>query len=70
MITSPRRSTLSPPVTRRFESNRLQDQPIALAYQVLIPVASRPLQRPGSRRSDNESATTTSQGLRSKAGGA
>ena len=42
MITSPRRPTLSPPVTRHFEFTRLQDQSIALAYQALIPVVSRP----------------------------
>jgi hypothetical protein len=70
MITSPRRSTLCPPVTRYFEFTRLQDQLIARAYQALIPVASRPLERPRPRRSDNEPATTTFRGLRSKAGGA
>ena len=42
MITSPRRPTFSPPVTRHFEFTRLQDQLIARAYQVLIPVVSRP----------------------------
>ncbi len=46
MITSSRKSTLSPPVTRHFEFTRLQDQSIALAYQALIPVVSRPLERP------------------------
>ena len=70
MITSPRRSTLSPPVTRHFEFTRLQDQLIALAYQALIPVVSRHLERPRSRPNDNEPANTTIQGLRSKAGGA
>ena len=70
MITSSRRSTLNPPVTRRFEFTRLQGQSIALAYQALIPVVSRPLERPRSRRRDDEPATTTFRGLRSKAGGA
>ena len=46
MITSPRRSALSPPVTRHFEFTRLQNQLIALAYQALIPVVSRHLERP------------------------
>ncbi len=46
MITSPRRPTFSPPVTRHFEFTRLQDQLIARAYQALIPVVSRPLDRP------------------------
>jgi hypothetical protein len=70
MITCPWRTTLSPPVTRRFEFTRLQDQSIAQAYQVLIPVISRHPGRPRSRRNDDEPATTTSQGLRSQAGGA
>jgi hypothetical protein len=70
MIAPPRRSTLRPPVTRHFEFTRLQDQLIARAYQALIPVVSRPLERPRVRRSDNEPATTTFRGLQSKAGGA
>jgi hypothetical protein len=70
MITSPRRSILTPPVTRHFEFTRLQDQLIALAYQSLIPVVSRYPERSRSRRSDNELATTMFQDLRSKAGGA
>ena len=68
MITSSRRSTLSPPVTRHFEFTRLQDQLIALAYQTLIPVVSRHLERPRPRPSRNQ--PTTIQGLQSKAGGA
>ena len=70
MITSPRRSRFSPPITRHFESSRLQNQLIALAYQALIPVGSRSLDRPPSRRSDNQPATTTFRGVRSKARGA
>jgi hypothetical protein len=68
MITSPRRSILTLPVTRHFEFTRLQDQLIALAYQSLIPVVTRYPGRPRSRRSDNEPATTMFLGLRSKAG--
>ena len=70
MITSARRSALSPPVIRHFEFTRLQSQSIALAYQALIPVVSRHLERPRSRSNDNEPANTTIQGRRSKARGA
>ena len=70
MMTFPRRSALSPPVIRHFEFTRLQNQSIALAYQALIPVVSRHLQRPRSRSHDSEPATTTIQGLQSKAEGA
>jgi hypothetical protein len=70
MITFQRRSALSPPVIRHFESTRFQDQSIALAYQALIPVVSRHLERPPSRSHDDEPATTTNQGVRSKARGA
>jgi hypothetical protein len=70
MMTSPRRSALSPPVIRHFEFTRFQNQAIALAYQVLIPILSRHLERPRSRRNDNESAQTTIASLRSKAQGA
>ena len=38
MIAISRKSTLNPPVTRRFEFTRLQNQLIALAYQALIPI--------------------------------
>jgi hypothetical protein len=65
-----RRSALSPPVTRHFEVTRLLSQSIALAYQALIPIVSRPLNQPRSQLSDKEPATTTSRGSRSKAGGA
>ena len=70
MITSARRSALSPPVIRHFEFTRLQSQSIELAYQVLIPVVSRHLGRPRSRSNHNESAHTTIQRRRSKASGA
>ena len=46
MITSARRSALSPPVIRHFEFTRLQDQLIAVACQALIPVVSRHLGSP------------------------
>jgi hypothetical protein len=70
MIISARRSALSPPVIRHFEFSRLQSQSIELAYQALIPVVSRRLERPRSRSNDNEPAITTIQGRRSKARGA
>src|SRR3954469_22826112 len=70
MTTSQRRSTISPPLTRHFEVTRLQNQSIALAYQALIPIVSRPLNQPRSQLRDTEPATTTFRGPRSKAGGA
>src|SRR3954467_14188846 len=70
MIVSKRRSTLSPPLPRHFEVTRLQNQSIALAYQALIPIVSRPLNQPRSQLSDTEPATATFRGSRSKAGGA
>ena len=65
MITSPRRPTLSPPVTRHFEFSRLHKQLIARAYQALIPVVSRRLDRP--RPSRNH--PTVVQTVQSKVGG-
>ena len=70
MIATSRKSTLSPLVTRHFEFTRLQNQSIALAYQALIPVVSRHLERSRPRSNDNDPATTTIPGLRSKARGA
>jgi hypothetical protein len=70
MSKSPRRSARSPLVIRHFEFSRRQNQSIALAYQALIPVVSRPLGRPRSRSHDNEPAITTIRGRRSKARGA
>jgi hypothetical protein len=68
MTTSSRRSTLSPPVVRNFEFTRFQNQLIALAYQVLIPIVSRDLARSQPRSSRNQ--PTTIQRFQSKAGGA
>ena len=70
MIATSRKSTLSPPVSRRFEFTRLQNQSIVLAYQALIPVVSRHLERPRSRSNDSELANTTIQRRRSQARGA
>ena len=68
MIAISRKSTLNPPVTRRFEFTRLQNQLIALAYQALIPVVSRRLERP--RPGHGNHRPTTVQGLQSKTRGA
>ena len=68
MIAISRKSTLNPPVTRRFEFTRLQNQLIALAYQALIPVVSRHLEQPRPGRGNHR--PTTIQGLQSKTGGA
>jgi hypothetical protein len=70
MITAPRRRSLSPRVTRPFEFNRLQDQLIVIVYHALIPVVSRPLERPRSRCGQNEPAAATIPGLQTKSGGA
>jgi hypothetical protein len=70
MITLQRKSALSPPVIRHFEFTRFQNQSIALAYQALIPVVARHLERPRSRFHDNEPAAMTVEGHRSKARGA
>ena len=70
MIITSRRPALSPPVTRHFAFTRLQDQLIARAYQVLIPVVSRPLERPRSPRSDSRLSTTFFRSRRPQAGGA
>ena len=70
MTTSARRTTFRPPVTRHFEFSRLQDQLIARAYQTLIPVVSRPLERPRSPHSDSDQYQTFFRSHRSQAGGA
>ena len=70
MLTSPGRRSLSPRVTRHFEFTRPQDQLIAIAYHTLIPVASRPLERPRSRCGQNQLAAATTHDLRATAGGA
>ena len=70
MITSPRRRSLSPRVTRHFEFGRLQDQLIAIAYHTLIPVVSRVLEQPRARSGRNEPATATNPSSRTKARGA
>ena len=70
MIAQSRRSTRSLPLTRHFEFTRLEDQLLSHAYQALIPVVSRRVERPRSRDSNNEPATTKIQNLRSKVRGA
>ena len=68
MIANSRKSTLSPLVTRHFEFTRLQNQLIALAYQALLPVVSRHVERPRPLSSRNQ--RTTIQSRQSRAEGA
>ena len=70
MSTSLPRPSLRPPVTRRFESTRLQNQSLALAYESLIPVISRRPARPRNRPGADGQVKATIPGLRSKAEGA
>ena len=70
MITSPRRPTVSPPVTRHFEFTRIEEQLIARAYHLLLPFISRPLEQSRSPRSNSEPSTRTFRDLRSQARGA
>jgi hypothetical protein len=70
MNTSPQRRTLIPRVARHFEFTRLQDQLIAIAYQALIPVVSRPLERPRSRCGQDQPTTGTTPNRQTTAGGA
>jgi hypothetical protein len=70
MITSQPRTTIGLPITRHFESTRLQEQLIASAYHTLIPIVARPLERPRARCGDQEAAATASRDLRTKARGA
>ena len=66
MINSTQGQAISSSITRHFAFTRLQDQFIARAYQALIPVVSRPLDRP---RPGREHPTTVHT-LRSRSGGA
>ena len=70
MNTSPRSRTLIPRVARHFEFTRIHDQLIAIAYNVLIPVVSHPLERMRSRCGQNQPATATTHHHRTTAGGA
>ena len=65
-----RRPTLRLTVTRHFVFTRLQDQLVVRAYEVIIPVAARPLERLPSQRDDGVSVGMALGDLRSKAGGA
>jgi hypothetical protein len=70
MIVPPRRSTHGPLVTRHYEFTRLQDRSIASAYEALIPVISRPLERPRGGRGDLRDAPTRTGPPQSSAEGA
>jgi len=69
MITSPRRRSLSPRITRHFEFTRLQDQLIEIAYHTLIPIVSRPLKRSWPRCGQKEGVEAAIQSHRTKVGG-
>ena len=69
MSTSPRGRPASPRVTRQFEFTRLHEQFIAIAYHALIPVLSRPLERPRSRCGQEDPASAAIP-IRTRAGGA
>ncbi len=45
MIATSRRSASRPAVSRQYEFSRLHDQTLACAYEALIPVVSRRLER-------------------------
>jgi hypothetical protein len=68
MIPSLRKAALRASITRCFESSRLQEQSIAAAYRVLVPVISRRAARP--RSVGHESADPTIRRPASQARGA
>ena len=70
MITRKTRTKIGLPVTRHFESTRLQDQLIASAYHSLIPVVARPLQRPRSRCGEDKPSAVTITNPQTQARGA
>jgi hypothetical protein len=45
MIATSRRSASNPAISRQYEFSRLQDQTLASAYEALVPVVSRSLER-------------------------
>ena len=70
MIARQLRTKIGLPITRHFESTRLQDQLIASAYHSLIPVIARPLQRPRPRCGEDKPDAATAPDPRTKARGA
>ncbi len=70
MLTRQMRTKIGLPVTRHFESTRLQDQLIASAYHSLIPVIARALQQPRPGCGENSPAAVTTPNPRTKARGA
>ena len=70
MIAPSRRPARSPLVTRHFESTRLQGRSIASAYEALIPVISRHVERPRDGRGDHCEPVTRAGHLRSSSEGA
>jgi hypothetical protein len=70
MITSSRRRAIRISVTRCFESNRLQTQSIASAYDALIPVVNARPRRPHLRAGDPQISSTRIDDYRPSAVGA
>jgi hypothetical protein len=70
MITTPRTRALSPLITRSFEFNRIQEQTIASAYEVLIPTISAGPRRRRDRANDLQSTVTQTDDLSASAVGA
>jgi hypothetical protein len=70
MIAPSRRSAHGPLVIRHYEFSRLQDRSVASAYEALIPVFSRPLERPRGGRDDLREALTRTGPAQSSAEGA
>jgi hypothetical protein len=70
MIAPSRRSAHGPLVIRHYEFTRLQDRSVASAYEALIPVISRPLERPRGGRGDLREARTRTGPAQSSAEGA
>jgi hypothetical protein len=70
MIAPSRRSAHGHLVTRHYEFTRLQDRSVASAYEALIPVISRHVERPRGGRGDLHEALTRTGPPQSSAGGA
>ena len=70
MIAPSRRPACSPLVIRHFEFTRLQGRSIASAYEALIPVTSRRVERPREGRGDLRGPLTRAAHPRSSSEGA
>lgn len=69
MIAISRKSSSTLTISRQYEFSRLQDQTLACAYEVLIPVVSRHLESfPPRQHNDQISGTMTKSHQRSAIG--